>query len=169
LMIWLNHHGPVQPFGSQVARNVSIGGRSYNAWYGKQAWNTVSYTMTTGTASVSNLDLQPLIADAVSRGYISTSWYLIDVEAGFELWQGGAGLATRSFSVKAAGGGTPPPSPTPASPASPPPAPAPAPAPAPPPPPASPCKRSRPILRHREHRPTSRWTSRTPARPWPPT
>ncbi len=99
LMIWLNHHGPVQPFGSQVARNVSIGGRSYNAWYGKQAWNTVSYTMTSGTTSVSNLDLQPLIADAVSRGYISTSWYLIDVEAGFELWQGGAGLATKSFSV----------------------------------------------------------------------
>src|SRR5258706_9806274 len=116
LMIWLNPHGPVQPFGPQVARHVSIGGRSYNAWYGKQAWNTVSYTMTTGTASVSNLDLQPLIADAVSRGYISTSWYLIDVEAGFELWQGGAGLATRSFSVQAARGGTPPPSPAPAKP-----------------------------------------------------
>src|SRR5216683_2104159 len=113
LMIWLNHHGPVQPFGSQVARHVSIGGRSYNAWFGKQGWNTVSYTMTSGTSSVSNLDLQPLIADAVSRGYISTSWYLTDVEAGFELWHGGAGLATRSFSVQAAGGGTPPPPPPP--------------------------------------------------------
>ncbi len=127
LMIWLNHHGPVQPFGSQVARNVSIGGRSYNAWYGKQAWNTVSYTMTSGTTSVSNLDLQPLIADAVSRGYISTSWHLIDVEAGFELWQGGAGLATKSFSVKVAGGGTPSPSPTPTSPTSPSPSPTPSP------------------------------------------
>jgi hypothetical protein len=116
LMIWLNHHGPVQPFGSQVARNVSIGGRGYNVWFGKQGWNTVSYTMTNGTTSVSNLDLQPLIADAVRRGYISTSWYLIDVEAGFEMWQGGAGLATNSFSVKVAGGGTPSPSPTPTSP-----------------------------------------------------
>jgi Glycosyl hydrolase family 12 len=115
LMIWLNHNGPVQPFGSRVASNVSIGDRSYNVWFGKQAWNTVSYTMTSGTTSVSDLDLHRLIADAVSRGYISDSWYLIDVEAGFELWQGGAGLATKSFSVKVAPG-TPSPSPGPTSP-----------------------------------------------------
>jgi hypothetical protein len=104
LMIWLNHHGPVQPFGSKVASNVGIGGRGYNVWFGKQAWNTVSYTMTSGTTSVSDLDLEPLIADAISRGYISPSWYLIDVEAGFELWQGGTGLATKTFSVNVAGG-----------------------------------------------------------------
>jgi Glycosyl hydrolase family 12 len=104
LMIWLNHNGPVQPFGSRVASNVSIGGRGYNVWFGKQGWNTLSYTMTTGTTSVSKLDLQALVADAVSRGYISRSWYLIDMEAGFELWQGGAGLATKSFSVNVAGG-----------------------------------------------------------------
>src|SRR5215469_2753174 len=120
LMIWLNHNGPVQPFGSKVASNVSIGGRGYNVWFGKQAWNTVSYTMTTGTTAVSNLDLQPLIADAVSRGYIKTSWYLIDVEAGTELWQGGAGLATKSFSVKVAGGARSLASSTPVSSASPP-------------------------------------------------
>jgi hypothetical protein len=119
LMIWLNHNGPVQPFGSKVASNVSIGGRGYDVWYGKQAWNTVSYTMTTGTTSVSDLDLRPLIADAVSRGYISPSWYLIDVEAGFELWHGGQGLATNSFSVDVAGhravATSPAPSPAPSS------------------------------------------------------
>jgi hypothetical protein len=73
-------------------------------WYGRQAWNTVSYTMTSGTTSVSKLDLQALVADAVSRGYLNRSWYLIDMEAGFELWRGGAGLATKSFSVNVAGG-----------------------------------------------------------------
>jgi cellulose 1,4-beta-cellobiosidase len=100
LMIWLNHNGPVQPFGSQVATGVSLGGRSYNVWEGSQgSFDTVSYTMTTGTTSVSGLDLAPLVADAVSRGYTKTSWYLIDIEAGFELWQGGGGLATNSFSV----------------------------------------------------------------------
>src|SRR5258706_2377111 len=36
LMIWLNHHGPVQPFGSKVASTVPIGGRGYNVWFGKQ-------------------------------------------------------------------------------------------------------------------------------------
>jgi hypothetical protein len=104
LMIWLNHNGPVQPYGARVASNVSIGGRTYNVWFGRQGWNTVSYTMTTGTTSVNNLDLQALVADAVSRGYISRSWYLIDLEAGFEMWKGGAGLATKSFSVNVAGG-----------------------------------------------------------------
>jgi Glycosyl hydrolase family 12 len=118
LMIWLNHNGPVQPFGTKVASNVSIGGRGYNVWFGNQGWNTLSYTMTSGTTSVSNLDLQPLIADAISRGYISPSWYLIDVEAGFELWHGGAGLATHSFSVKVTGRGVPAPTPIQTSPVS---------------------------------------------------
>jgi cellulase/cellobiase CelA1 len=104
LMVWLNHNGPVQPFGSEVATNVSIGGRSYNVWEGSQgSFDTVSYTMTAGTTSVSGLDLGPLAQDAVSRGYTRSSWYLIDIEAGFELWQGGAGLATRSFSVNVNG------------------------------------------------------------------
>jgi Glycosyl hydrolase family 12 len=121
LMIWLNHRGHIQPYGSQVASNVSIGGRGYNVWFGKQAWNTVSYTMTRGTTSVSVMGLRPLIEDAVRRGYINPSWYLVDVEAGFEVWQHGAGLATRRFSVHVAGGSTSSPS---AAPASPPPAPA---------------------------------------------
>ena len=112
LMIWLNHNGSVQPFGSQVASNVSIGGRGYNVWFGNQGWNTISYTMTSPATSVSNLDIDQLVADAVSRGYIQNSWYLIDVEAGFELWQGGAGLATTSFSVST-GGSSPSPSPSP--------------------------------------------------------
>jgi Glycosyl hydrolase family 12 len=127
LMIWLNHNGPVQPFGSQVASKARIGGHSYNVWYGKQGWNTISYTMTSGTTSVSKLDLHALVADAVRRGYISSSWYLMDVEAGFELWQGGAGLATKSFSVHVARG-TPSPSPTPTTPSPTPTTPSPTPA-----------------------------------------
>jgi len=99
LMIWLNHRGHVHPYGSKVASKVRIGGRSYNVWFGKQGWNTVTYTMTTPATSVSKVDLRAFIVDAVRRGYISPSWYLIDVEAGFELWHGGAGLATKSFSV----------------------------------------------------------------------
>ncbi|HWF81578.1 MAG TPA: cellulose binding domain-containing protein [Streptosporangiaceae bacterium] len=106
LMVWLNHNGPVQPFGSQVASNVSIGGHTYNIWFGTQStWDTVSYTMTSPATSVSNLDIGALTQDMVSRGYTKSSWYLIDVEAGFELWQGGAGLATNSFSVSVNGGG----------------------------------------------------------------
>jgi hypothetical protein len=112
VMIWLNHTGSVQPFGSQVATGTNIGGRGYNVWFGNQGWNTVSYTMTTPTTSVSGLDLAPIVADAMSRGYIQPSWWLIDIEAGMELWQGGAGLKTNSFSVSLNGSTPPPPPPS---------------------------------------------------------
>jgi cellulase/cellobiase CelA1 len=117
IMVWLNHNGSVQPFGSEVATNVSIGGHTYDVWYGRQStWGTVTYEMTSPAASVSNLDIGTLAQDSVGRGYAESSWYLIDVEAGFELWQGGAGLATNSFSVTLNGGSsTPPPPPPPSS------------------------------------------------------
>jgi Glycosyl hydrolase family 12 len=103
LMVWLNHGGGVEPIGSQIASSVSIGGRSYNIWQGPQPWgDTVTYEMTTGITSVTGLDVGTLAQDAVRRGYLSESCYLIDVEAGFELWRGGAGLATTSFSVSIA-------------------------------------------------------------------
>jgi cellulose 1,4-beta-cellobiosidase len=113
IMVWLNHNGSVQPFGSTVASNVNVGGTTYNVWEGGQSsWDTVSYVMTSPATSVSNLDMAPIAQDAVSRGYMSSSCYLIDIEAGFELWQGGAGLATNSFSVNI-NGSVPPSSPTP--------------------------------------------------------
>lgn len=103
LMIWLNHHGGVQPFGSPVG-TTSVNGVSYQVWEGNQSWGrTVSYVMTSPTKSVSNLDVGAVAGNAARRGYIKKSWYLIDVEAGFELWRGGAGLATNSFSVKVNG------------------------------------------------------------------
>jgi cellulose 1,4-beta-cellobiosidase len=136
LMVWLNHAGGVQPFGSQVATNVSIGGHTYNIWYGAQStWDTVSYVMTSGTTSVSNLDVGTLAQDMVSRGYTQSSWYLIDVEAGFELWQGGAGLATNSFSVNV-NGSSPSPSPSPTRTSSPSPSPSPSASPSPSPSPS---------------------------------
>ena len=110
IMVWLNHNGSVQPFGSTVASNVNVGGTTYNVWEGGQSsWDTFSYVMTSPTSSVSNLDMAPIAQDAVARGYMSASCYLIDIEAGFELWQGGTGLKTNSFSVSVNGsGGTSP-------------------------------------------------------------
>jgi hypothetical protein len=105
MMIWINHYGGVQPAGSVVASNVSIGGYTYTIWEARDStWNVVSYVMNTGTTSVSNLDVDLLAADSVSRGYMTDSDYLIDLEAGFEMWQGGAGLATNSYSVNIGGG-----------------------------------------------------------------
>ena len=102
MMIWLNHLGPIQPAGSKVATNVTIGGNAYDVWW--NGGSTLSYVFHTGVSSVTNLDYQPIIADAVSRGYLSNSWYLIDIEGGFELWQGGTGLAVTSFSISGVSG-----------------------------------------------------------------
>jgi hypothetical protein len=102
MMIWLNHNGAVQPAGSKVASGVPIGGRMYDVWHaGNSPGGTVSYVLDNPVASVSNLDLGPLAADAAARGYMSSAWFLIDVEAGFEIWQGGQGLAADSFSLSA--------------------------------------------------------------------
>jgi hypothetical protein len=125
LMVWLNHNGSVQPFGSEIASNVGLDGHTYNIWEGAQSsWDTVTYEMTSPATSVSNLDIGSLAQDMVNRGYTKSSWYLIDVEAGFELWQGGAGLKTNSFLVTVNGspaGSAPTPTPTSAAPSSSPP------------------------------------------------
>jgi len=104
VMIWLNHQGSIQPFGSQTA-TATIDGASWAVWTGRQtSWNIVSYVASTPVTSVSNLNLLPFFADAVSRGSLETSWWLIDVEYGFEIWTGGQGLAVSNYSVSAAAG-----------------------------------------------------------------
>ena len=102
LMIWLNYAGSIQPFGSQIA-TATIGGATWDVWAGNQGWNTISYRRQTHTNSVSNLDLRPFFNDAVSRGYLSNSAYLMDIEMGYEIWSGGQGLAISSFSASVSG------------------------------------------------------------------
>ncbi|MFV2020388.1 hypothetical protein [Micromonospora sp. LOL_023] len=51
------------------------------------------------TNQVDDFELAVFTRDAVGRGYLDRDWYLSGVEAGFEIWHGGAGLASRSFEV----------------------------------------------------------------------
>jgi len=108
LMIWLNHHGPPQPEGTQVD-TTTINGINYEVWYDAQASPPyIAYVMTQPTDTVKNLDLLAIINDAAfNRRYLDPSLYLISVEAGFELWNGGAGLATNSFFFSATPGTNP--------------------------------------------------------------
>jgi Glycosyl hydrolase family 12 len=103
VMVWLNHQGPVQPAGSPVA-TVGLDGHTFQVWRADMpSWTYVAYVIQGGATSVTNLDLGNVFRDAEARGYVSPSWYLIDVEAGFELWQGGAGLGTTAFAFDPAG------------------------------------------------------------------
>jgi hypothetical protein len=99
LMIWLDHGGGVQPAGSKVA-TVTVAGASWDLWAGKMgSWKYVAYVRQPATHQVDNLDIRALTQDSVSRGYVDASNYLIAIEAGFEIWKGGAGFATNGFSA----------------------------------------------------------------------
>jgi hypothetical protein len=45
------------------------------------------------------LELKDFINDAVARGVVPANSYLAAIQAGFEIWSGGAGLATTDFWV----------------------------------------------------------------------
>lgn len=123
LMVWLNHTGSIQPIGSKVG-TATIAGATWDVWYGSSGWNVISYVRQQPTSSAS-FSVASFWGDVVSRGYGSNSWYLTSIQAGFEPWVGGAGLAVTSFSVTT--DGTPPtppptsPTPPPTSPTTPPP------------------------------------------------
>jgi cellulose 1,4-beta-cellobiosidase len=97
LMIWPDKQGSIQPAGSKMA-TVSLAGATWDVWYTTMGWKYIAYVRTSTTKSVS-FDLNTFIKDSVSRSYISNSWWLISVEAGFELWQNGTGLKSESFAV----------------------------------------------------------------------
>jgi Glycosyl hydrolase family 12 len=97
IMVWLNHSGPPQPVGSKVG-TVSLAGGTWDVWEGNIGWNVISYVRTSGTGSISFAP-STFLDDAVARGYASNSWYLTSIQAGFEPWQGGVGLAVNSFSA----------------------------------------------------------------------
>ncbi|WP_432839417.1 GH12 family glycosyl hydrolase domain-containing protein [Dactylosporangium sp. CA-092794] len=104
IMVWVNHAGAPQPVGSKVG-TANIAGGAWDVWEGNIGWNVVSYVRQPGTGSVSFAPAS-FFNDAVSRGYAQNSWYLTSIQAGFEPWTGGQGLAVNTFSVTT--GGQPP-------------------------------------------------------------
>lgn len=122
LMIWLNRQGSIQPIGSPVG-NVNIAGRNWEVWQGNTGWHVVSFLSTSPLTSFS-FDARDFIDDVINRiGEVNNSWYLTSIQAGFEPWIGGAGLAVNSFSAQVNSGPPPPPPPPPSSEPPPPPPP----------------------------------------------
>jgi hypothetical protein len=114
LMVWLNHQGSIQPIGSKVG-TATIAGATWDVWSGNSGWNVISYVRQTTTSSAT-FSVKSFWDDVVSRGLGSNSWYLTSIQAGFEPWIGGVGLALDSFSVSTTGStptATPTPTPTP--------------------------------------------------------
>ncbi|BCL15949.1 GH12 family glycosyl hydrolase domain-containing protein [Micromonospora sagamiensis] len=112
IMIWLNRQGPIQPIGSRVG-TTTLAGRTWEVWQGSNgANNVISYVAPSAISSLS-FSVLDFIADVRNRGAITNSWYLTSIQAGFEPWSGGVGLAVNSFSASVNGGGTNPTTPPP--------------------------------------------------------
>ncbi len=108
LMVWLNHTGSVHAAGSQVG-TVSIAGATWEVWYGNYGWNVVSYVRQGAVSSI-NFSVASFYSDMVNRGYAQNSWYVTSVQAGFEPWVNGTGLAVNNFSYSIGGTASSPPS-----------------------------------------------------------
>jgi cellulose 1,4-beta-cellobiosidase len=103
LMIWLDYRnvcGWQNDLGS-----VSLDGHTWEVWQATQGtggngWTYLAYLIQAPmVTSVTNLDLNAFVRDAVSRGYVQNSWYLYAIQAGDEIRTGGLPYNNNSFSV----------------------------------------------------------------------
>jgi hypothetical protein len=104
LMVWFYKPPNAQPIGPQPsASGVTIPGvrGSWDVWIGPNTGNAnrpvISYVSSSPIQSL-EFDLNAFIQDALKRpGAIQKEWYLSNVFAGFEIWNGGQGLKTTAF------------------------------------------------------------------------
>ncbi|MFJ6072143.1 cellulose binding domain-containing protein [Streptomyces sp. NPDC093065] len=106
IMIWFNKVGPIQPIGSPVG-TANVGGRTWEVWSGGNGSNDVLSFVAPSAITGWSFDVMDFVRAAVARGLAEDDWYLTSVQAGFEPWQNGAGLAVNSFSSTVETGGTP--------------------------------------------------------------
>ncbi|MFF5157725.1 cellulose binding domain-containing protein [Streptomyces sp. NPDC000348] len=107
IMIWLNKVGPIQPIGSQVG-TATVAGRTWQVWSGGNGSNDVLSFVAPSAISSWSFDVMDFVRETVARGMAQNDWYLTSVQAGFEPWQNGAGLAVNSFSSTIETGGSGP-------------------------------------------------------------
>ena len=102
LMVWLNWTGtkPISKSydasGNAIpfAKNVSAGGRTFDVY---RRDNVFSFLLTSKSNSIS-FTLKPLADYCVKQGWMSSSVYLISIEAGWEIIKGGT-YSTSAFGV----------------------------------------------------------------------
>jgi len=102
LMIWQYDPAGRQPIGSKLPNPAVIDGIQWNVWVGTGPVGVpcISYTYPEGQVlNGATLEIKDFINDAVARGSVPGNSYLAAVFAGFEIWSGGAGLATTDYWV----------------------------------------------------------------------
>ncbi|WP_447001837.1 GH12 family glycosyl hydrolase domain-containing protein [Saccharothrix isguenensis] len=102
IMIWFNRQGSIQPIGSAVG-NATVGGRSWQVWRGSNGANNVISYVAPSPINSWSFNVLDFVNDVRNRGAITSSWYLTSIQAGFEPWNGGVGLAVDNFSASVSG------------------------------------------------------------------
>ncbi|CAG7612674.1 GH12 family glycosyl hydrolase domain-containing protein [Actinacidiphila bryophytorum] len=105
IMVWYHQTSPVQPVGSKVG-SANVAGRTWDVWTGNNGSNDVISFVSPSAISSWNFDVKAFANETISRGLAQSNWYLTSVQAGFEPWQNGAGLAVTSFSSSVNLGGS---------------------------------------------------------------
>jgi len=102
IMIWFNRQGSIQPIGGVVG-TTTVGGRTWQVWRGSNGSNDVISYVAPSAISSWSFSVLDFVNDVRARGAITTSWYLTSIQAGFEPWNGGVGLAVDNFSASVSG------------------------------------------------------------------
>lgn len=99
IMIWLTTEGStIQPIG-KYKEDVHYADHNWAVWTGNNGKNeVVSYVAYSKLATL-KFSILDFVNDAKNRGLFTNNWYLTSIQAGFEPWKGGAGLAVNNFDV----------------------------------------------------------------------
>jgi hypothetical protein len=104
LMIWLDETSDVIPAGSPLngGTTVQIDNDTWAIYTGNvSTWHYIAYKRAASASTFSG-DLKPFLMDATTRNVGATSsWHLLSVEAGFEVWKGTSSTpyTTNGYSV----------------------------------------------------------------------
>ncbi|HEY2222885.1 GH12 family glycosyl hydrolase domain-containing protein [Actinomycetospora sp.] len=99
LMIWLKETGGIKPIGQQSG-TATIGGATWEVWKGTNGGvNVISYVRQGYVDQANDLPITDFVKDAVAQGSVQATDFLTNIQAGFEPWTGGPGMALSRFEV----------------------------------------------------------------------
>jgi hypothetical protein len=101
MMIWLNARNYPRPPRGRIAR---VDGQRWYLWrsvarHDGASWHYLQFRLVRPATQIRRLAIGPFIRLGEALRWIRPQWWLLNIEAGFEIWRGGTGLATWSFSA----------------------------------------------------------------------
>ncbi len=99
VMIWVAHRDAT-PIGEMVD-SIEVEGASWQVWSGLgSGFSTLTYRRAESVLGEVTLDLRGFLDDAIERGVATADWYLLGVEAGFELWHAASPFTIDAYEVR---------------------------------------------------------------------